>query len=165
MVPARQNRRWNCLPRSDDHVRLNPLLIVLPEHPDQHQGHLRLSGAFVQRPYRNSDIPADKGTLVPWGWAFRRRLHRHRTRLHLTIGSRFLWQRGHCYLRAHVYILLVDQGRQNWLHVLGRLDCTLLLLHGRVEQVSNATLGLISTLGLCFASSNDVLALTSFLLL
>jgi hypothetical protein len=74
---------------------------------------------------------AYQGALVPGRRSFRRRFHRHRARIHFQIGGWVLRQRGHRHLRPNVHLLPVDQGRQDRIHVLGRLDCSLILLHGK----------------------------------
>ena len=75
-------------------------------------------------------MPALNHKIDAGCWPVCRWFHRHRAWLHLQVGGRVLRQRGHRHFRSHVHLLSVDQVCQDWVGLLGSLDCTLLLLHG-----------------------------------
>jgi hypothetical protein len=126
----RSNRWWNCVPRSDDHIRWYSLAPAHAEHPSAHPRHLRVPRTDLQRPHCHLHLPPDQGALEHWRWALCRQLHRHRARLHQSLRRRLLRQRRHRHFRPPVHLLPVGEVRQDWIHLLGRISSAVLLLHG-----------------------------------
>lgn len=93
------------VPRADGYSRPDTLCAQSVAHHCAHPGCVCVPGSSVQWPDLHLHLPTDEGAVEPRCRPACSLLHRHCSRLHLTLGCRFLRQWRHRHLCPAVHLL------------------------------------------------------------